>query len=125
LSTLPKSHSRTHSFNICCFSQVKKDYLEGVGDTLDLVPIGGYHGRGKRTGVYGAYLMACYDPDTEEYQSICKIGTGFSDEALESLAASLNENKLDAPPKYYKYPDSLECDVWFSPCQVCLLSCER
>ena len=100
-------------------AQVKKDYLDGVGDTLDLVPIGGYHGRGKRTGVYGAYLMACYDPDSEEYQSICKIGTGFSDEALESLATSLNEHKIDHAPKYYRYPENLECDVWFSPAQVC------
>ena len=98
--------------------KVKKDYLEGVGDTLDLVPIGGYHGKGKRTGVYGAYLMACYDPDSEEYQSICKIGTGFSDEQLESLATSLNEKRVDSAPVYYKYPEQLACDVWFSPAQV-------
>jgi len=98
--------------------KLKKDYLEGLGDSFDLVPIGAYHGRGKRTGVYGAYLLACYDEESEEFQSVCKIGTGFSDEDLQTLSAELNKHKLDGKSSQYNVSDALECDVWFDAVQV-------
>lgn len=98
--------------------KLKKDYLEGLGDSVDLVPIGAYHGRGKRTGVYGAYLLACYDEDSEEFQSVCKIGTGFSDEDLKNLAASLNKSIIPDKSSQYNVSDTLACDVWFDAVQV-------
>jgi len=83
--------------------KVKKDYLEGVGDTLDLVPIGAFYGKGKRVGNYGSYLLACYDPDNEEFQSICKV---------------LTEHLIEEPRSYYAVDANCKPDVWFEPCQV-------
>ncbi|KAH6791822.1 DNA ligase 1 [Perilla frutescens var. hirtella] len=97
--------------------KLKKDYMETIGDSLDLVPIAAFHGRGKRTGVYGAFLLACYDDDKEEYQSICKIGTGFSEAVLEERSASLRSKVIAKPTSYYRYSGPSP-DVWFEPSQV-------
>lgn len=98
--------------------KLKKDYLEGLGDSVDLVPLGAYDGRGKRTGYYGAYLLACFDLDTEEFQSVCKIGTGFSDEDLKSLHESFQEHIIPKKHAQLNSSDTLDCDVWFNPVQV-------
>jgi DNA ligase 1 len=94
--------------------QLKKDYLAGVGDSLDLVVVGGYYGKGKRTNVYGAFLLACYDADAEEYQTICKIGTGFSEEALASHYATLQPLETDKARGDVKVGGA-KPDVWFEP----------
>ncbi|KAM7400129.1 hypothetical protein PAMA_004706 [Pampus argenteus] len=103
--------------------KLKKDYLEGVGDTMDLCVIGAYLGKGKRTGTYGGFLLACYDDENEEFQSVCKIGTGFKDEDLEQHYKFLKEHILPKPRAYYRIDQSAEPDVWLDAVQVWEVKC--
>lgn len=48
--------------------KVKKDYIEGLGDSLDLVPIGAWHGMGRKASWWSPILLAVYDAETGMYQ---------------------------------------------------------
>ena len=97
--------------------KVKKDYLSGVGDSLDLVVLGAYYGKGKRTSVYGAFLLACYNTSKETYETVCNIGTGFSEAVLEELHADLSAHTIDRPKPFYTHSsvNKDQPDVWFEP----------
>ncbi|XP_062966472.1 DNA ligase 1 isoform X1 [Cynocephalus volans] len=103
--------------------KLKKDYLDGVGDTLDLVVIGAYLGRGKRAGRYGGFLLASYDKDSEELQAICKLGTGFSDGELEEHHQSLQALVLPTPRSYVRADGAVAPDHWLDPSTVWEVKC--
>jgi DNA ligase-1 len=58
--------------------QVKKDYVAELREPLDLVVIGGWWGNGRKAGWLSPFLLACYDPEQEEYQSVCRCMSGFT-----------------------------------------------
>jgi DNA ligase-1 len=96
--------------------KLKASYTEGLADSLDLVLVGAFHGRGKRTGLYGAYLAAVYDPHNGTFPTVCKIGTGFSDDMLVEFKERLDEHKIKT--KHAKVISDMKADVWFEPLKV-------
>ncbi len=93
--------------------KLKREYRNELGDSLDLVVIGGYFGKGRRTGSYGTLLLATYDEDEDAFPSICKVGTGFSDESLDQLYQIL-QSKVSIK-KNPRIISEMEADVWFEP----------
>lgn len=75
-------------------------------------------GIGKRKGLYGSFLLAAYNSDMEVYETICKIGTGFSDEVLQKAYEFFEDKIAINMPKEYKISEGEPVDVWFKPCAV-------
>jgi DNA ligase-1 len=93
--------------------KLKREYQNELGDSLDLVVIGGFFGKGRRTGSYGTLLLATYDEDNDTFPSICKVGTGFSDESLDQLYQILHPKvTIKKNPRIIS---EMEADVWFEP----------
>ena len=93
--------------------KLKREYRNELGDSLDLVVIGAFFGRGRRTGRYGTLLVATYNDENDTFSSICKVGTGFTDENLDQLYQILS-NKVTLK-KNQKIDSAIESDVWFDP----------
>jgi len=93
--------------------KLKREYRNELGDSLDLVVIGAFFGKGRRTGRYGTLLLASYDHDQDVFTSICKVGTGFSDEDLDQLYQLLSD-KITIK-KNPRIDSEMEADVWFEP----------
>lgn len=94
----------------------KRDYRSEMTDTVDLVVVGAFHGRGKRVGAYGALLLATYNADSDTFETVTKCGTGFTDKDLVTLREMLQKHVV--PRKNSRVESFLEADVWFEPALV-------
>lgn len=93
--------------------KLKREYRNELGDSLDLVVIGAFFGKGRRTGKYGTLLLASYNADRDIFESICKVGTGFTDENLDQFYQILQDKvTLKKNPRI---ESGMEPDVWFEP----------
>jgi DNA ligase 1 len=93
--------------------KLKRDYRTELSDTVDLVVVGAFAGRGRRRGVYGALLLAAYDPDADVFRAVTKCGTGFSDAELAALPARLAPLARSQRPA--RVDARQQADVWFEP----------
>jgi DNA ligase 1 len=93
--------------------KLKRDYRTELSDTVDLVIVGAFAGRGRRRGVYGALLLAAYDAAADVYRTVTKCGTGFSDAELAALPERLAP--LARAERPARVDARQEPDVWFEP----------
>jgi DNA ligase 1 len=91
----------------------KRDYTVGLADSIDGVVVGGFHGRGRRAGRFGAFLLAVYDPGADRFETFCKVGSGFDDAQLAEMPKRLARFASDSPPP--EVVSGIVPDRWFRP----------
>lgn len=94
----------------------KRDYKSEMIDTVDLVVVGGFYGRGKRGGKIGTLLMAAYDPKTDTFKTVCKVGSGFTDENLDKMEELFKPYIISH--RHPRVDSKIEADIWFEPVKV-------
>ena len=90
----------------------KADYVDKLSDAFDLVILGADYGKGKRAGKFGSFLLGCYNPDENLFQTFTWVATGFSDENLDELHRDLKPLIRDKPKEVHSV---VESNVWFDP----------
>lgn len=104
--------------------KVKKDYNSSF-DTLDLIPVGGWHGQGRKAKWWSPMLMAVRNEETGALEAICKCMSGFTDAFYKANKEFYDDGEESGEPKNIRTqkPSFLEYsgptpDVWFEPQEV-------
>jgi DNA ligase-1 len=97
------------------FLWLKLKGLEGgkLKDSVDVVLIGAFYGRGRRKGMYGTYVGAVYDPENDIFEAFTRVASGWTDEIMETLMKDMKQYEVTRKPNYVICEDTP--DVWFRP----------
>ena len=96
--------------------KLKKSYGKEM-DTIDAVIVGYYRGKGSRTKFgFGGLLVAVYNDATSRFETIAKVGSGFTEAEMEKFQKMLEEDKMKRPPANLDY--AMEPDFWVHPRHV-------
>ncbi|XP_067298822.1 DNA ligase 4 [Pseudorasbora parva] len=74
--------------------KIKPEYVDGLMDELDLLIVGGYWGKGRRSGMLSHFLCAVAEvPSPGEkptvFHTLCRIGSGYTLKELYDLGLKL------------------------------------
>ncbi|PFH63021.1 hypothetical protein XA68_10433 [Ophiocordyceps unilateralis] len=104
--------------------KVKKDYSSSF-DTLDLIPIAGWHGQGRKAKWWSPILLAVRNPESGSLEAVCKCMSGFTDAFYKANKAYYDDGEESGEPKNTRAqkPSFVEYvgpspDVWFEPHEV-------
>ncbi len=97
----------------------KPSAFNSIEDTLDLLVLGWYQGKGKRNqfGI-GAFLVGVYDKANDRYLTVSKIGTGLTDDQWRDLYQRCQKLQTTVKPANYQVSKDLFCDSWLKPSLV-------
>lgn len=96
--------------------KLKKSMESKLVDSIDLVAVGYSFGSGRRSSLgVGAILGALYNEDSNTFEAICNVGTGFSDDQLKNTFKSFEGDVVNKKPNNVEVEKSLIPDVWVEP----------
>ncbi len=96
----------------------KPEYIKGLRDTFDLVVVGAFAGKGKRAGKYGALLCAAYNKEKDEFDTFCKLGSGFTDKQINELPSKFKRYLIQHKHARVNAKKEMKPDFWFTPAVV-------
>lgn len=104
--------------------KLKRNYKGELSDTVDLCVVGYFRGGGKRASFgIGTVLAAVYDPATDTFKTVSKVGTGFSDEEWMALRERLDSAAVGHRPA--RVDSKMEPDVWVQPTFVVTVAADE
>ena len=104
--------------------KLKRNYKGELSDTVDLCLVGYFRGGGKRASFgIGTVLAAVYDPATDTFKTVSKVGTGFSDEEWVALRERLDSAAVGHRPA--RVDSKMEPDVWVQPTFVVTVAADE
>ncbi|EGO25388.1 hypothetical protein SERLADRAFT_348456 [Serpula lacrymans var. lacrymans S7.9] len=100
--------------------KLKKDYVLSIGDSLDLVPIGAWHGNGRKAGWWSPILLAVRESTTGDLVAVCKCMSGFSDVFYREMKSRFPEDSdtCSRLPQWECITGGFDPDVYFKPREV-------